>query len=112
VTVEGLPHLRGRDGHGLLLLTAHFGNWELLGLAHALCGRPLAVVVRPLDSARLNRLAERLRTRTGTELIAKRGALRPVLDARRLNFPSMGGVDRPGMPRSSRKPRISPASKT
>jgi KDO2-lipid IV(A) lauroyltransferase len=83
VTIEGLSHLRGRDGHGVLVLTAHFGNWELLGLAHALTGGPLTVVVRPLDSAQLNRVAERLRTRTGTELIAKRRALQPVLDALR-----------------------------
>jgi KDO2-lipid IV(A) lauroyltransferase len=83
VTVEGLSHLPGHDGHGVLLLSAHLGNWELLGLAHALSGRPLAVVVRPLDSARLNRLAKRLRTRTGMELIPKRRALRAVLDALR-----------------------------
>lgn len=85
VSVEGLEHLTAaaKTPGGVLMLTAHFGNWELLGLAHTLSGLPLTVVVRPLDSALLNRLAERLRARTGTELIAKRRALRPVLEALR-----------------------------
>src|SRR5439155_738751 len=48
-----------------------------------LVGLPLAVVVRPLDSPLLNRLAERLRARTGAELIAKRRALPAVVDALR-----------------------------
>jgi KDO2-lipid IV(A) lauroyltransferase len=37
--------------------------------------------VRPLDSTPLNTLAERLRRKSGVELIDKRGALRPVLRA-------------------------------
>ena len=85
VSVDGLEHLRAAAGTpgGVLLLTGHFGNWELLGLAHILAGLPLAVVVRPLDSPLLNRLAERLRARTGAELIAKRRALPAVVDALR-----------------------------
>jgi KDO2-lipid IV(A) lauroyltransferase len=70
------------DRHGrALVLTAHVGNWELLALAHRLTGYPLTVVVRPLDSPAVEALADRLRRRAGVELIAKRGALRPVLDA-------------------------------
>jgi len=85
VSVDGLEHLRAEAGNagGLLVLTGHFGNWELLGLAHILVDLPLAVVVRPLDSPLLNRLAERLRARTGAELIAKRRALPAVVDALR-----------------------------
>jgi len=85
VSVEGIEHLTAaaKSPGGVLLLSAHFGNWELLGLAHIFCGLPLTVVVRPLDSVILNGLAERLRARTGTELIGKRRALRPVLGALR-----------------------------
>jgi Kdo2-lipid IVA lauroyltransferase/acyltransferase len=85
VSIDGLEHLRQAAGSpgGVLLLTGHFGNWELLGLAHVLSGLPLAVVVRPLDSRLLNRLAERLRARTGAELIVKRRALPAVIDALR-----------------------------
>lgn len=84
VTVDGLPHLREameRSGRALVL-TAHLGNWEILSAAHRLAGGyPLAVVVRPLDVPGLNALVERLRLKTGVELIDKRRALRPVLAA-------------------------------
>ena len=83
IRLEGLEHLRrAMAAHGrALVLTAHLGNWELLTVAHRLTGYPLAVVVRPLDSPWLNTLAERLRRKSGVELIDKRGALRPVLRA-------------------------------
>jgi KDO2-lipid IV(A) lauroyltransferase len=85
LTIEGLGHLEAamsRHGHALIL-TAHLGNWEYLAAAHRLTGYPLAIVVRPLDSPVLDALAETMRRKTGVELIAKQGALRPVLDALR-----------------------------
>jgi KDO2-lipid IV(A) lauroyltransferase len=85
IRLEGLEHLRtAMATHGrVLLLTAHLGNWELLAAAHRLTGFPLSIVVRPLDAPWLDALAERLRRSTGVELIDKRGALRPVLEALR-----------------------------
>jgi KDO2-lipid IV(A) lauroyltransferase len=83
IRLDGLEHLRAAmAAHGrALVLTAHLGNWELLTVAHRLTGYRLAIVVRPLDSPWLNALAERLRRKSGVELIDKRGALRPVLRA-------------------------------
>jgi Kdo2-lipid IVA lauroyltransferase/acyltransferase len=85
LSVEGLEHLKAvMAAHGrALVLTAHLGNWELLAAAHRLAGYPLAIVVRPLDSAWLNAFAHGVRTKTGVELVDKRGALRPVLAALR-----------------------------
>ncbi len=85
IRFDGLEHLRAAmAAHGrALVLTAHLGNWELLTVAHRLTGFRLAIVVRPLDSPWLNALAERLRRKSGVELIDKRGALRPVLRALR-----------------------------
>jgi KDO2-lipid IV(A) lauroyltransferase len=85
VTLEGVEHLRAAaaSGRGILLLTAHFGNWELLAASHALSGFALSVVVRPLDNPVLDRVVARFRRRAGVELIAKRRALREVLDALR-----------------------------
>ncbi len=85
LSLEGREHLdRVMAAHGrALVLTAHLGNWELLAAAHRLTPYPLAIVVRPLDARWLNALAEEARRKTGVELIAKRGALRPVLDALR-----------------------------
>lgn len=85
IRLEGAEHLRAamESSGRALLLTAHLGNWELLTAAHRLTGYPLSVVVRPLDAPWLDELAARLRQRTGVELIEKRGALRPVLEALR-----------------------------
>ncbi|MBI3637504.1 MAG: lysophospholipid acyltransferase family protein, partial [Candidatus Rokubacteria bacterium] len=85
VTIDGNEHLKTvMAQHGrALLLTAHLGNWEMLTVANGLVGYPLAVVVRPLDSGLMNAVAERLRRKTGVEIIDKRDALRPVLGALR-----------------------------
>jgi KDO2-lipid IV(A) lauroyltransferase len=85
ISVEGLEHLeKVMAGQGrALALTAHLGNWELLATANRLATHRLAIVVRPLDSPALNTLAEEIRSKTGVELIDKRGALRPVLAALR-----------------------------
>ena len=85
IQVEGLDHLSAamRRGKGVLLLTAHFGNWELLAAAHVLSGYALSVVARPLDSPLLDRLVTRLRSGSGFDIIAKRRALPEIIDALR-----------------------------
>lgn len=85
VTLEGLEHLqKALAEHGrALLLTAHLGNWELLTLGPALTGYPLTVVARALDSPALDAWADRLRRTAGVEVVDKREALRPVLEALR-----------------------------
>jgi Kdo2-lipid IVA lauroyltransferase/acyltransferase len=85
LTFEGLDHLdAAMKEHGrALLLTAHLGNWELLAASHRLTDYRLSIVVRSLDAAALDALAAELRRKTGVELIDKRGALRPVLNALR-----------------------------
>src|SRR5206468_7125650 len=83
ITLVGVEHLKDAMAkHGrVLVLTAHLGNWELLALAHKLTGIPTTVVMRPLDATWLDMLADRLRQRSGIELVDKRNALRPVLGA-------------------------------
>jgi KDO2-lipid IV(A) lauroyltransferase len=85
VELVGIEHLEkaSAEGRGILLLTAHLGNWELLAASHAVTGLGLSVVVRPLDDVVLDRLVERFRRRSGVALISKRGGLREMLDALR-----------------------------
>jgi KDO2-lipid IV(A) lauroyltransferase len=66
--VEGL--LSGRP---LLLLTGHFGNWEIGGYALGLLGFTTHAVARPLDNAYLDRFLRQFRERTGQKLLAKKG---------------------------------------
>jgi KDO2-lipid IV(A) lauroyltransferase len=85
LSLEGLEHVKHvMHEHGrALVLTAHLGNWEYLAAVHHLIGHPVAIVVRPLDSAALDLQAAAMRRKTGVEMIDKRRALRPVLAALR-----------------------------
>jgi KDO2-lipid IV(A) lauroyltransferase len=62
------------DGRGALLLTGHFGNWELAGYLLAVLGFDVSAVMRPLDNVYLNRYVVRIRSGKGLSLIDKQGA--------------------------------------
>ena len=80
--LEQVQHLLERR-QGLLVLTAHFGSWEL-SPAVALClNIPLQVIVRPLDNPVLDRLVETYRQRCGYHIIPKRDAFGKSLAALR-----------------------------
>jgi KDO2-lipid IV(A) lauroyltransferase len=64
---------------GILFFTGHFGFWELHALAHGVKLRPIGVLARALDNARLNDLLERIRSKTGNSVIYRQGAVRRVM---------------------------------
>jgi len=73
-------------GKGVLVLTGHFGNWELMSAAISLkMGGRAAVVARPLDYEPADRVLRDIRTRFGTEIIPKNMGLRRMLKALRAN---------------------------
>jgi KDO2-lipid IV(A) lauroyltransferase len=61
------------SGRPVLIVTGHFGNWELAGYALAMCGFKSYAVARPLDNPWLDRLVKRFRRHTGQELLNKNG---------------------------------------
>ena len=71
VRVEGEAHLRDafESGRGVLVVTAHLGNWELLGAVASHLGYPAAMVIRPLAGSASNRWIEDLRIRSGVSLV-------------------------------------------
>ncbi len=79
--IEGVSHIKHayHKGRGVLVLSAHFGNWELLSVIGAMIGYPLSIVFRPLDFKPMDLFAERFRTRFGGKLIPKRKSMRHVL---------------------------------
>ena len=87
IRYEGLEnYLRAkREGKGILVATAHLGNWELSAFAHALMTEPMNVMVRPLDNPLIDRLVETRRELSGNRLILKKDAARRVLKALRDN---------------------------
>ncbi|RKH11076.1 lipid A biosynthesis acyltransferase [Corallococcus praedator] len=67
-------------GKGALLVTAHFGNWELVGQMLIRLGVPLNALVRPLKGALNTRIAEN-RLGAGAGLIYPKGAIQEITDA-------------------------------
>jgi KDO2-lipid IV(A) lauroyltransferase len=55
-----------------LVVTAHFGNWELAGWMIGLTGMRTYAIARVLDNPYLERFLKRLRQGTGQTLIAKK----------------------------------------
>jgi KDO2-lipid IV(A) lauroyltransferase len=83
VDVRGGEHVRealaAAGGSGLLMITAHFGNWELAGVTHGRVFGPIGVVARPLDNPLLDARLVRFRGLTGNTVIYKERALQQVL---------------------------------
>jgi KDO2-lipid IV(A) lauroyltransferase len=69
-------------GNGLLVISAHFGSWELLSALVLLLQTPTNVIVRPPDNPLVYRLSEAYRQRCGYRAIGKQQqALRESLRA-------------------------------
>jgi Kdo2-lipid IVA lauroyltransferase/acyltransferase len=73
------------EGRGVLVATAHLGNWELSAFAHALLTEPMNIIVRPLDNPLIDRIIGRRRTLSGNSPIDKRDAARAVIRALKNN---------------------------
>jgi len=74
---ETLRHLLARE-RGLLMLTGHFGNFEVVGYTMATLGFPTVSVARPLDNAYIWNYMVGLLERTGQSFLYKAGALQSV----------------------------------
>jgi KDO2-lipid IV(A) lauroyltransferase len=72
-------------GRGLLILSAHFGNFELLAAGHALHGFQINLVHHTQRFLAGDALITFVRERAGIEIIRKHAAARAVLKALRRN---------------------------
>ncbi len=70
---------RRYPGKGAVILTAHFGNFELLPAAHALHGYPITLVHHTQRFLAGDALMTFVRERTGIKVIRKHAAARAVL---------------------------------
>ena len=64
---------------GAVILTAHFGNWELLAYAHGLLGHPVTLVHRAMHNAAFDRAIGAVRAAAGTRAIKKKAAAKEAL---------------------------------
>ncbi|MDX9786798.1 MAG: lysophospholipid acyltransferase family protein [Desulfobacterales bacterium] len=83
VKIEGMAHIQTAyaKGKGVLVLTGHFGNWELMPVVGHLVGHPFSIVYRPLDFKPLERFTIRSRTRYGGSMIPKKRSFRKILNS-------------------------------
>jgi KDO2-lipid IV(A) lauroyltransferase len=70
-------------GNGVILLTAHFGSWELGGVISALAGYPMLVLAREQGWPKLNRLLVRYRESKGCKVVTKGFPIRELIEGLR-----------------------------
>ncbi len=72
-----------KDGKGVIFLTAHYGNWELLPLCMGALYGKLWGVGRNLDSQKMNEILQKNRNQFNVHMLEKTGAIRGLLKALR-----------------------------
>jgi len=82
IMIEGRKNIENAlaQDKGVLLFTAHFGNWEFGSAPFTEIGT-LWVVARALDNPFLEKELGRMRMKLGAGIINKFGAARPILQA-------------------------------
>jgi len=85
IEIEGVEHLDRayKKGKGVIVLTGHIGNFELLAACLSLKGYKFSVIGRELYDARLNRLLIKNRESVGLENISSSQDVRRAIKALR-----------------------------
>ena len=80
VEFEGREHFERAtaEKRGALLLTAHFGGWELINAAMSSFGFPGNILVRRIDNPLIEKFVEDLRTKFGSRTIDKKTSARTM----------------------------------
>jgi len=84
VTMEGRANFEGAvtSGRPVILLTGHYGNWELSSITAALIGYPIMALARAQEKfPRLYRLLVSFRESKGCRIIHKGGAMKRLIAA-------------------------------
>jgi KDO2-lipid IV(A) lauroyltransferase len=82
VRFQGLEKLEAarKAGRGVILITAHFGNWELYIQRLAVSGYPLHIIVRQANVRMLHNFMTRCRETHGNRMIIRDHAAREILN--------------------------------
>lgn len=67
------------EGRGFLSVTAHTGHWEGMAALVSAYGYPLAIIVKALKPPALNDWVVASRVRFGTQVLERKGSLRPAM---------------------------------
>jgi KDO2-lipid IV(A) lauroyltransferase len=81
IRATGTEHLESAlaRGKGVVALTGHVGNWELLGAYFTMQGYPLTVLATDMKDPRLNNLLLDIRTSSGLKVVERSKGLPAAL---------------------------------
>ncbi len=81
VSVEGEEHVQKAlaQGKGVLMLTAHLGNWDLLGMFTAKRGYKLTIISKEIKNPALNDMWMKLREEFGVKIVLSHNSYRACL---------------------------------
>lgn len=85
VELEGAEHLQeiAALGRGGLLVSGHFGNWELFGARVALTGTSISFIVKPQSNEAVDKLQNQIRHRAGIGTIRAGASIKHMIKALR-----------------------------
>jgi KDO2-lipid IV(A) lauroyltransferase len=81
ISIEGLDNYTEacKEGKGVLIFSAHFGNWEIGNAALAIMTQPFIFIYRILDSPLLEKIITSVRASYGNVSLSKENAMRPMI---------------------------------
>ena len=78
---------RFKTGKGIIFVSAHFGNWEIMAYGGALIfGKPLSVIVKEQTNKQLDKRINGIREHNGNSMIEMKKAARDVLMSLKENY--------------------------
>ena len=86
VEIEGVEHFKNTvaEGRGALLVSGHFGNWEMMGARVAAEGQKVSFIVKEQTNARVDQIQNDIRHKAGIGTIRSGGAsIREMIKALR-----------------------------
>lgn len=93
IEIENLYRLKKAlaEKKGVVVLTAHVGNWEWLSAAFTFAGMPVTAIAKPQPNEQYTRVLNTLRASTGAEIFSRGtsellGAARALKDGKILAF--------------------------
>ena len=87
IEFRGMEHFDNASarGKGVLFITAHCGNRELMALSFGAKFKPVAVVAKPMKKQYIDKLLEKMRYRHGNSVIYRDHAVREILTTLKSN---------------------------
>jgi len=87
VEVRGIENFNAarEKGKGVILITGHCGNWDLMAVYLSMVLARAKIIARKQNNEFLNRFIVRTREKYGNDIIYKQGALKQILTALKKN---------------------------